>query len=256
VTRADSLPAARVRRRPGIRSAATGVLVAVALVACDAGAPPPTPSTTTTAPARHGRALGLDEPRVPQPFTLDQRLLEAVRQNDRATIDLALERGAHLGAKDDLQRSTVLLAVLDAGDLDLVRWLHEQGVPVDEADSGGRTALSFAAANGRLDLVRYLVESGAVVDRRDVQQRTPLFHAALGDHADVIAYLLDQTADANARDQFGDTPLIAACAKGNAAAAELLVQRGADPALEDQEGRTAKERSAPGVPACQKPGPP
>ena len=72
----------------------------------------------------------------------------------------------------------------------------------------------------------------------------------------VIAYLLDRKADANARDQFGDTPLIVACAKGNAAAAGLLLERGADPALKDQEGRTAKERSAPGVPACRKPGPP
>ncbi len=66
--------------------------------------------------------------------------------------------------------------------------------------------------------------------------------------------LLDRGADANVRDQFGDTPLIVACAKGHAETAALLLERGADPSVKDQEGRTAKERSAPGIEPCQRPG--
>ena len=177
--------------------------------------------------------MGTGEPRLPEPFTLEQRLLDAVGRGDRKTMERALERGASVHAKDDLGRNTLFLAVLDAGDLDLVRWLHAKGAAIDEPDVGGRTAASFAAAAGRLDIVRYLMENGAAVDRRDAQQRTPLFHAALGDHPDVVAFLLDRGADVNVRDQFGDTPLIVACAKGNAAAAALLLQRGADPSLRD-----------------------
>jgi ankyrin repeat protein len=233
----------------------------VFLGACESGssAPPPAatprPSPARTIPLPHGPALGIGEPRNPQPYTIDQRLLDAASHADRRTIELALQRGAHLGAKDDIGRSVVLRAVLDAGDLDLVRWLHAKGAALDEPDGGGRTALSFAAENGRLDIVRYLVENGASVDRVDVQRRTPLFEAVLGDHRDVVSFLLDRGAAVNTRDQFGDTPLIVACAKGYGEMATLLLQRGADPTLKDQEGRTARERAAAGTAACLGPPP-
>src|SRR5205085_2358777 len=154
-------------------------------------APPPlaaaTPRVEIPVPAGPvvNRALGLGEARNPEPFTLEQRLLDAVSRNDRPTIDKALEMGAKIQAKDDLGRSALFLAVMDAGSLELVRWLHEQGVPVDDADVSGRAPLSFAADYGYLEIVRYLVENGATVDRRDVQQRTPLMHAAGADHPDI-----------------------------------------------------------------------
>jgi ankyrin repeat protein len=227
-------------------------------------ASPPTPSPTptpnavaTTAPSPAvgpavNRALGIGEARNAEPFTLDNRLLDAASRNDRPTIEKALALGANVLAKDDLGRSTLFLAVMDAHDLSLVRWLHEQkAVPVDEADVSGRTPLSFAADYGLIEIVRYLVENGAKVDAKDVQQRTPLMHAAGADHPDVIAYLADHGADVNTRDQFGDTPLIAACGKGNAASAALLLRRGADATVKDQEGRTAKERSAPDAAPCR-----
>ncbi len=201
------------------------------------------------------RALGIGEPREPQPFTLEHRLLEAVRQGHRPTIERALERGATLDAKDDLGRSTVLLATKDTRDLAFVEWLIARGAAPDEPDVAGRTALSFAAAAGQLDLVRALLKHGAALDRADRARRTPLFHAALGNHADVVDLLARKGADVNARDKFSDTPLIVACAKGHGATAALLLERGADPEATDQEGRTAAERSAPGVAPCQRPAP-
>jgi ankyrin repeat protein len=204
-----------------------------------------------TAPGGQHGALGIGEPRKPEPFTLEQRLLDAASRNDRPTIERSLELGAKLQAKDDLGRSTLFLAVMDAKDLALVRWLHEKGVPVDDADTSGRTPLSFAADYGLSDIVRYLVEQGAAVDKADVQKRTPLLHATGADHPDVIAYLLEHGANVNTADQFGDTPLIVACAKGHAEAAALLLKHGADASIKDQEGRTAKERSAPETAPCR-----
>lgn len=235
-----------------MRCAARQVLLLGLLATASAAAPPTPAAPPATVPARpRGPALGLGEPRQPEPFTIEQRLLDAVRRDDRPTAERALARGAPIGARDDIGRGVVLLAVLDARDLDLARWLHGRGAAVDEPDNGGRTALSFAASNGRLDIVAWLLEQGAVVDRRDGQQRTALFHAALGDHTEVIAALQARGADVNSRDQWRDTPLIAACAKGNAAAAAYLLAHGADPALTDQEGRTARERAAPGMTVCR-----
>ena len=227
------------------------------LAACGAEPPPPTPTTSTTAPPaaavpERNLAMGTGEPRETQPFTLEQRLRDAVERGDRPTIEKALERGADLQAKDELGRTVVLLATHFAGDLALVQWLHAKKAPLDVPDVNGRTALSFAAEDGRLDLARWLVEHGAEVDRRDAQQRTPLFHAALGGHDPVIAFLRDRGADIDVRDQFGDTPLMVACAKSHDSTAALLLERGADATLRDQEGRTAKDRSAPGAERCRK----
>lgn len=227
------------------------VLLGGLLLGCRADPPPPpaTPSPQASPPphAAQNLALGLGEPRKPEPFTIEQRLLDAVRRNDRPTIERALARSASLGARDDIGRGVVLLAVLDAQDLDLVRWLHGKGAALDEPDHGGRNALSYAAETGQTEVARYLLDHGTLVDRRDVQQRTPLFNAALGNHTEIVALLLERGADPNARDQFGDTPLIVACAKGSGTAASQLLAHGADPSLRDQEGRTAYERSAPGT---------
>jgi len=238
-----------------MRRAARGALLLLGLmVACEGGSTPSTPKALppgTAVSAEPGRALGIGEPRNPQPFTIDQRLRDAVQRDDRATVERALERGANLAATDELGRSVVLLATMDAGDLDLVRWLHEKGAALDQPDANGRTAVSFAAEAGRLDILRYLAGQGADLHRRDGQQRTPLFHAALGDHPDVLAFLVEHGGDVNVRDQFGDTPLIVACAKGNADSAAFLLAHGADPKARDQEGRSARDRAAPDTAPCR-----
>ncbi len=196
------------------------------------------------------RALGIGEVRNPEPFTLEQRLLDAASRNDRPTAERALELGAKLDAKDELGRNALFRAVMDAQSLEMTRWLHDKGLAVDTPDVTERAPLSFAADFGLLEIAKYLVAEGAAVDRPDNQKRTPLLHAAGGNHPDVIALLIDKGADRNARDHFGDTPLIVACAKGNAAAAAKLLQLGVDTTIRDQEGRTAKERSAPESAPC------
>lgn len=207
------------------------------------------PATSPGGPVMN-RALGLGEVRKPEPFTLEQRMLDGASRNDRPTVERALELGAKLEAKDELGRGALFRAVMDAQNLELTRWLHEKGAPVDEPDVADRAPLSFAADFGLLEIVRYLVAEGAVVDRPDNQKRTPLLHAAGGNQPDVIALLIEKGADRNTRDHFGDTPLIVACAKGNAAAAAKLLQLGVDTTIRDQEGRTAKERSAPESAPC------
>ena len=184
------------------RSAAASLfpaLLLAAAAACDSRAPAPAASPPRTSPAgavggstapapasaaaQRNLAMGTGEARDPQPFTREQRLLDAVQRNDRATIERALELGVAVTTRDDLGRDTLLLAASDTGDLELVRFLHAKGAPVDEPDVQGRAAISFASANGNLDIVRWLADQGARVDRPDWMQRTPLFHAALGDHA-------------------------------------------------------------------------
>lgn len=200
-------------------------------------------------------AFGVGEPLVPAPFTLEQRFLEAARQGDRRTLELALAKGVAIDAKDELGRSALLLTVRDAQSPEAMALLRVKGAAIDVPDVGGRTAISWAAAAGRLDLVRQLAAWDAQVDRGDEDARTPLFYAAAENHRDVVAFLVTKGAKADVADRFGDTALMIACAKGHAEMAALLLEHGADPARKNQEGRTARDRSAPGIPICLDPRP-
>lgn len=194
--------------------------------------------------------MGTGEPRDPQPFTREQRMLDAVRHGDRATVERALELGVAVETADDLKRSALLLAARDAGDLDLVRFLHERGAQIDRADASGRTPLSYAASAGRTEIARYLLANGAALDSSDRRGRTPLFHAVLGNQLEMVRDLLERGAEVESADRFADTPFIMACAKGFAEIAQLLLDQGADRAARNQEGRSAADRAAPGLDVC------
>jgi ankyrin repeat protein len=202
-------------------------------------------------PGKH--PLGIGEPRAPEPFTLEQRYLDAARRGDRATLERALELGVAVDAKDDLQRSALLLVAKEPGSLELVKLLHARGAALDEADLGGRTPFSWAAAEGHLEVARWLADQGAQVDRPDGEGRTPLFHTVGGGHAEIVSFLLDRGADPNRADRFRDTPLMLACVQGRSEIASLLLRRGADPSLRNQEGRTAADRAQPGTEVCRTP---
>jgi len=236
------------------------LLLSSACGGSEQGAPAADPAEAAAALAqaappepRRGPPLGIGEPLAPSPFTLEQRYLEAARQGDLPTLEKALERGVDVNAKDDLQRSALLLAARDAGSLEAVLFLESRGARVDDPDAGGRTALSWAAGAGRLALAKHLASKGALIEQPDVQQRRPLFHAVTGEHPEVVEWLLDTGANVNAADAFGDTPLMLACAKGYGDLAALLLARGADPALRNQEGRTARDRAAGGADVCLAP---
>ncbi|MEZ4217296.1 MAG: ankyrin repeat domain-containing protein [Myxococcota bacterium] len=204
-------------------------------------------------PTPTNRVMGTGEPRLPEPFTLEQRFLHAVRTADRASVERALELGVDPNAKDDLGRNAFLLAVRDARSLELAKLLRARGAAVDVPDAEGRTAFSHAAARADLALVEYLAAQGAALDAPDAQGRTPLFHAVAANRVETARFLIERGADVDVRDRFQDTPLMIACAKGHGPIAELLVASGADRALRDQEGRTAADRAAPGTPGCAAP---
>jgi ankyrin repeat protein len=206
-----------------------------------------------TAPAQPpaGSIVPKPEPLAPKAFTLEERYLDAARRGDLDMLKLCLDKSVDPRAKDGFARSALLLAVLNARDLEMVKYLHALGLSVDEPDVRGRTPLGYAAGNGQLEMVSYLLEQGAAADRKDGQGQTPLYHAVLIGSKETTLRLLAAGADVDSRDQFGDTPLMGACNKGFDEIARVLIEKGADPSLKDQEGRTARERAPAGASFCR-----
>ena len=121
---------------------------------------------------------------------------------------------------------------------DVLRIL-DSGVPVDQRDSRGSTALMDAVAQGDAELVAALVAKGANVNARNRRSVTPLMLAAMYHRNDLARLLIDHGAAVNAADEDGSTPLILAAERGNAPLVALLLERGADVGHADGQAKTA-----------------
>ncbi len=134
-------------------------------------------------------------------------LIEAVKQQDRATV----------------------------------RALLQQNVDVNAADGDGSTALHWAAANGDLELTQALLKAGASVKPvTRIGGMSPLFMAARNGSDGVVDALLAAGAGAGEANGNGTTVLMMAAASGNAATVRLLIDRGADVnAMDVTNGQTA-----------------
>eukprot|EP00698_Gefionella_okellyi_P007196 TRINITY_DN1747_c1_g2_i1.p2 TRINITY_DN1747_c1_g2~~TRINITY_DN1747_c1_g2_i1.p2 ORF type:complete len:382 (+),score=113.03 TRINITY_DN1747_c1_g2_i1:139-1146(+) len=113
------------------------------------------------------------------------------------------------------------------GDAGVVRRLVEGGVPVDELDAFGRSALMIAAAAGKVSALRVLLELGASSSAVDSEGHSALWHAVTQAEAQSTRILLEHDARALfAPDLSG--PLLVASFLGSLEICTLLVKYGAD----------------------------
>lgn len=89
---------------------------------------------------------------------------EFARMDDREGLEAAIARDAAVLADE-----AVMMAAVDFGHHDLVRWLITQGADVNARTTAAtrHTALHSAAWNGDLDMARLLVEAGADLEAVD-----------------------------------------------------------------------------------------
>jgi ankyrin repeat protein len=92
------------------------------------------------------------------------------------------------------------------GNLNRVRALLNQGVPVNARNDGGWTTLHTAAFTGHLNIVQELLRRGARVNPRTNYYSTPLHYAALRGHSRVVHELLKAGANPKYRNRHGNTP--------------------------------------------------
>jgi hypothetical protein len=93
------------------------------------------------------------------------------------------------------------------GNLNRVRALLNQGVPVNARNHWGYTPLHYAARGGRLNIVQELLRHGARVNpRSSLYGATPLYWAAYRGHPRVVHELLKAGANPKYRNWYGQTP--------------------------------------------------
>lgn len=145
---------------------------------------------------------------------------------------LVIEKGGsmtvHAGAKVIIGRpgpAPKLTQAAKAGDLTKVKERIDAGDELDATDQALRTPLLLALEAGALDVARYLLAMGATVTDASADGLTPLHAAAARGLDELVDALLAEGADANAKSATKQTPADAAERAGHAALAERLRAR-------------------------------
>ncbi|KAF3918221.1 Ankyrin-1 [Dactylellina cionopaga] len=158
----------------------------------------------------------------------------------RESILLMLSEGADLEAKDEDERTPLMLAV-QGGHEAVVKLLVDKGADLEAMDKyKRRTPLCLAAKGGDEIMVKLLIDKGADLKARDIYRRTPLWLAAEEGHGVIVQLLVDKGADLEAKDKYKRrTPLWLVVERGHGALVKLLVDKGADLEAKDEDGRTS-----------------
>ena len=169
----------------------------------------------------------------------DTRLVEAVKSQDRATVDALLSQQVDVnGAQPD--GATALHWASYHDDLDLVELLLDGGAKIDAVNDYGITPLSLACENGAATMVSRLIAGGASPDVTRSTGETPLMTCARTGSVEAVTALLAQGADPDATESWhGQTALMWAAAEAHTGVVRALIDHGAEISARSNSGYTA-----------------
>lgn len=192
-------------------------------------------------------------------------LVSATLSGHEMTVNLLLERGADIEAKDSegpspLQTAiaygheTVVRALLKSGAKKSGSLLHlacsrgyesmvrlllaDGGFGMETKDLGGRTPLLAAVENGQVEILTLLLNEGADYEARGAEECTSLMLAATVNSEEIVRALLQKGVSIEATDQRGRTALHFAAEEGHEAILKVLLENGADWRHKDNDGKT------------------
>ena len=109
------------------------------------------------------------------------------------------------------------------GDSAVVESWIKAGVPLDEADGAGRTALLVAVDNGRTDIALALIAAGADINAQAANKDTPWLLAGASGRTEILAAMIPKGPNLSIRNRYGGNALIPACERGHVDTVKLLL---------------------------------
>jgi ankyrin repeat protein len=181
-------------------------------------------------------------------------LMQAARTGNPGAVRSLVEHEANVNAKENDRQQTPLMWAASQGHAAAVKILLDHGADVKAktrvrnmtivdssaprikaskdgaklTESGGSTALVFAALSGDPESARLLIAAGANPNEGEADGNSALVLAAFNGNGPVASILLDAGADPNAAGA-GYTALHAAAMRGDLQTVKKLLAKGADP---------------------------
>lgn len=170
-------------------------------------------------------------------------LLEAIEKDDYIKVQKILSTNKAAADIDIHNKHTgytekPIHIAARAGAHDALVMLLLSGAKADVPDTGGRTALMFAAHMGHISSVTLLLDKGADLSAVDNSGFSPLYHACHAYNDTMVKLLMERGADANG--PTGSTPPVMAVSGGRhqLTMLKMLLAKGADPNRQDRNGRS------------------
>jgi ankyrin repeat protein len=170
----------------------------------------------------------------------DTPLYLAATKGQLDAMKSLVELGADLTG---IEKKLLLCAAKD-GDQEMVEWLVEEKVGVNERVLNLEWALYFAAQRGRVELMKWLVEQKNVSVNAVLDGQSVLRQALVQGEWEAVRWIIDRGADVTATKDDGSTILHVAVGKGDLDIVKLLVKRGADVTAKQTDGSMAMHLAA------------
>ncbi|VDI35402.1 glycerophosphodiester phosphodiesterase [Mytilus galloprovincialis] len=133
--------------------------------------------------------------------------------------------------------STGLCMVSQEGHTSVLKLLLTGNPNVDLCNNDGCSPLYMASQNGHIEIVKFLLERNPNVDLCDNDGCSPLRQASQERNTEIVKLLLSRNANVNLRDHIdGCSPLYMACQEGHTEIVELLLERNPNVDLCDNDG--------------------
>lgn len=147
-----------------------------------------------------------DPTEPPEKANYNDRLHEAVCDNDVERVKSCLAKGADIETKSGRWKATPLQFAVKYEHENVVRILLEKNASVDSRDCDWVTPLHLAVRNETI--VKILLEHHADINVKDNSGMTHLHAAAVAGNETIAKILLEQGALVNAKKNDGKTPLL------------------------------------------------
>ncbi|MFA6243748.1 MAG: ankyrin repeat domain-containing protein [Candidatus Hydrogenedentales bacterium] len=172
-------------------------------------------------------------------------LHEACTSNNLVAMQLLLEHGADVNARDYAGRSPLQFAAL-TDSAESVELLIRSNADVNSKDALGFTALHYSVLCGdKSNAARALLAHGARWDAALPKDgELPLHIAARCGYAGSVRELLSSGANVDARNNDGETPLYLSVFSRQEVVVRMLLESGANPDIENVHGESALELAA------------
>jgi len=172
----------------------------------------------------------------------EQRLIEAVAQNDLTTVRKLVDAGININVQDTRGRTALLIAV-EGHNLKIAKVLLEAGANVNLLDDKMDSPLLLAGAEGTVGIMKLILKAKPNFSLYNRFGGTPLIPAAERGHVDMVKLLVNTEVDIDHVNHLGWTALLEAIVLSDGGPpyqqiVQVLVDAGADVNISDNEGIT------------------
>ena len=172
----------------------------------------------------------------------EQRLFEAVANNDVPTVQTLVRNGVKINAQDVRGRTALLVAV-EGHHVESAKVLLDAGADVNIQDRKQDSPLLLAGAEGTVDIMKLILEAQPDFTRYNRFGGTSLVPAAERGHVDMVKLLVNTKVDLDHVNHLGWTALLEAIVLSDGGLrhqkiVQLLVDAGANVNIGDKEGVT------------------